>query len=68
MGKRMSTLNWVLNYGKNYDELFVIMIDTDNNVKLNIIKNKYINVKNLIILDHYEFQNFIISKYYDESI
>ena len=60
--------NWVLNYGKNYDELFVIMIDTDNNIKLNIIKNKYINVKNLIIVDHYDFQTFIIDKYYDESI
>jgi hypothetical protein len=60
--------NWVLNYGKNYDELFVVMIDTDNNIKLNIIKNKYINVKNLIIVDHYDFQNFIINKYYDESI
>ena len=59
---------WVSKYKQDGPELYVIMIDTDLTSKFDIIKNKYISTKNLMVTNHYDFQNHIIDKYYQPSI
>ena len=60
--------DWVLKYKQESNELFVILIDTDTVNRLTLLKNKYINTKNLLIADHIEFQTYLINTYYVESI
>ena len=54
---------WVEEFNKNKEEIYVIMIDTDLINKINILKTKYKHVNNILITDHYEFQNYIINNY-----
>lgn len=63
-----SMCEWVSKYKQDGTELYVIMIDTDLTSKFDIIKNKYISTKNLMVTNHYDFQNHIIDKYYQPSI
>jgi hypothetical protein len=63
-----SMCEWVSKYKQDSTELYVIMIDTDLTSKFDIIKNKYISTKNLMVTNHYDFQNHIIDKYYQPSI
>jgi len=63
-----SMCDWVSKYKQEGEELYVVMIDTDLIAKYNVIKNKYISTKNLMITNHHEFQQYIIDKYYTESI
>lgn len=60
--------NWVLTYMQECSELFVILIDTNLTEKLNVIKNKYTTTKNLLIVNHFDFQTYLIDNYYKESI
>ena len=63
-----SMCEWVSKYKQEGHELYVIMLDTDLTNKFDIIKNKYISTKNLMVTNHYDFQNYIIDKYYQPSI
>lgn len=54
---------WVCNYRKNIEELYVILIDTDQHTKFDILKKKYGDVENILIVNHYMFQEYLISKY-----
>lgn len=44
-------------------ELFVILWDTDLRKQFDTLKNKYIDCPNILITDHYEFQNYILQTY-----
>nr|QFG74012.1 MAG: hypothetical protein [Megaviridae environmental sample] len=58
---------WVKNYGCDIEKLFVILIDTDNinKPKFEILKKKFHDVKNIIVVNHVEFQEYLIQKYND---
>ena len=45
------------------DEVFVILIDTNLTKKMTILQTKYAGVDGLIIMNHVQFQQYIISKY-----
>lgn len=53
--------DWIIKYGKD-DELYVVLIDTNQLLNFNKLKSKY-NKNNLLICNHIEFQEYIISKY-----
>lgn len=52
---------WVKKYGKK-DELYVVMLDTDLQSKFDNIKNAF-SSNNLLIVNHYSFQKYLIKKY-----
>lgn len=63
--EEMDTLaEWWYNYKKDTDEYLIILIDTDLEDKFNRIKLKYEICNNIQIFNHYDFQEYIISKYY----
>jgi hypothetical protein len=53
---------WVKEY--NNKDMFVMLIDTDSIDKLNIYKQKYKSVKNILFVNHCEFQQYMIDNYY----
>lgn len=53
--------DWVKKY--NTTDTFVLLIDTDLDKKLKILKDKYNDVKKLLIMNHYEFQEYVITNY-----
>lgn len=55
--------NWWKTYKSDMDEILIVLIDTDLITKLNILKKKYDNVKNIMICNHIEFQQYIIDIY-----
>jgi hypothetical protein len=48
-------------YG-NKDELYVILIDTDLMNRLENLKNKFAESENILVVNHVEFQEYIINK------
>lgn len=63
-----SMCEWVSKYKQDGSELYVMMIDTDLISKFDILKNKYISTKNLMVTNHYDFQNYLIDKYYQPIV
>lgn len=59
---------WWCKYKKNSDEILLILIDTDRIEDFNILKKKYIQYKNILWFNHYDFQDYIIKNYSVESI
>jgi hypothetical protein len=55
--------DWVCRFKKDYAELYVILIDTDLESKFRVLKEKYTGISNLLIMDHYEFQEYLIREY-----
>lgn len=51
---------WVSSYRKNDNDIYVILIDTDKDIQY--LKNKYKSIKNILIVNHYEFQDYLINK------
>lgn len=49
------------------EEILVILIDTDLDKKFSAIKNKYVGVDNVLIFNHVEFQQYMISKFYSSE-
>lgn len=67
--EEMDTLaQWWCKYKYNSNEYLIIIIDTDLQGKFNRLKEKYIEMKNIMVFNHYEFQNYIIDTYSCESI
>ena len=54
---------WVKTKHNNDKPLYVILIDTDLMDKIDILKKKYKDIKNLLIGNHIEFQQYIIDNY-----
>ena len=60
---------WWKNYKSETGEILIVLIDTDLITKITRIKEKYRNVKNIMVFNHIEFQQYMISTYYtDESM
>lgn len=55
--------DWVNRFRKYTGELYVILIDTDMESKNRTLKEKYTGVSNLLIVNHYEFQEYLIREY-----
>ena len=53
---------WVCNFGKE-DQIYVVLIDTNLDNQFNELKNKYLEQKNLLIVNHVEFQLYIIKNF-----
>lgn len=54
--------DWVSNFG-NPDLLYVLLIDTDLTTKFEQLKIKAEGQKNLLVVNHIDFQQFIIDNY-----
>lgn len=54
---------WVEDFHNDDSYYYVILLDTDLTNKFNILKEKYIHIKNIIITNHFEFQQYIIDNY-----
>lgn len=63
-----SLCEWVKNYHNNTKQIFVILIDTNLTTKFNNLKEKFKYINNLIITNHYEFQQYIIDNYSFDKI
>lgn len=68
--EEMDTIaEWWKNYKSETGEILIVLIDTDLITKITRIKEKYRNVKNIMVFNHIEFQQYMISTYYtDESM
>ena len=55
--------DWVKKYQPNSSTLYVILWDTNDESAYDTLKNKYKNVKNIMITNHFEFQKYIIENY-----
>ena len=53
---------WIVKY-RDMTEFFVILIDTDLQSKFDTIKNKYESAKNIIVVNHIDFQKYIIQNF-----
>jgi hypothetical protein len=53
---------WVLAFG-NTDHIYVLLIDTNLATPLQELKTKYQEQKNLLVVNHIEFQQYIIDKF-----
>lgn len=51
---------WWKKYYKNKEDKLVILIDTNLEKEFITLKNKYKICKNIIITNHFEFQNYMI--------
>lgn len=54
---------WISNFRSGTDEIFVILIDTDQHRKFDILKKKYESISNIIVVDHYQFQEYLIRRF-----
>ena len=52
-------VEWADNYAKD-DELYIVLVDTDLNLKFAELKQKPTK-RNTLVCDHVEFQRFIIN-------
>lgn len=69
--------DWVIKYNKKkskedntyviMDEMFVIMLDTDLTDTFNTLKKEYEDVPNILVVDHVQFQQYIINNYWEEA-
>jgi len=56
-------VDWWKKYNNNLEEYLIILIDTDLIDKLKCLNEKYKDIKNIKIFNHYEFQEYVISSY-----
>ena len=59
--------DWWSKYKKDSIDYLLILIDTDLIEKFNIIKNKYNSIKNILVFNHVNFQEFIINNYFEDN-
>ena len=60
---------WWKTYRDKSKEVLIILIDTNLHIKFNTIKEKYSDIKNIMIYNHVELQQYIIDTYHSsESI
>ena len=68
--EEMDTISeWWSKYNTETDEVLIVLVDTDLQTKLNRLIEKYDHVKNIMIFNHIQFQQYMIDNYYtDESM
>ena len=68
--EEMDTIaDWWKKYKSDTLEILVILIETDLKEKFDRLNTKYINLDNIFVFNHIEFQQYMIDKYYkDESV
>jgi hypothetical protein len=54
---------WIVKFHKNNNLIFVLIIDTDLITKFNKLKDYYKDIENILITNHYDFQNYISLNY-----
>jgi hypothetical protein len=54
---------WVKKFHKDSENMFVVLLDTNLVDKFNKLKSKYHDISNILITNHYEFQQYIIENY-----
>ena len=54
---------WIVKFHKNNELIFVLIIDTDLFTKFNKLKDYYKDIENILITNHYDFQNYISLNY-----
>jgi hypothetical protein len=59
---------WWRKFKINDDEHLILLVDTDLLDKFESIRVKYEKISNIRIFNHYQFQEYVISSYYDENI
>ena len=59
---------WWKKYKKDMYEILVILLDTDLINRYLRIKNKYSNIKNIIVCNHIEFQKYMIENYSNDNV
>ena len=52
---------WVVSNDRK--EVYVVLIDTDQKDKFENLVNKYKDKKNILVVNHYQFQNYLITKF-----
>jgi len=58
---------WVKKYHTADGKLWIIIWDTDLTTKFNTLKKDNLDVPNLLIVNHVEFQQYIIDNYWEEA-
>lgn len=59
--------DWWSKYKKDSIDYLLILIDTDLIEKFNIIKKKYNSIKNILVFNHVNFQEFVINNYFEDN-
>ena len=59
---------WWSEFKSESSDFLVLLIDTDLQCQFNRIKAKYKDTKNVLVMDHYEFQEYIMKTYTCESM
>lgn len=60
--------NWVRQYHCGESTKYILLIDTDLADKVAELQKKYADVSNIIITDHYAFQQYIIDHYGGDDV
>jgi hypothetical protein len=58
---------WIIQYRQGMNETYILIIDTDQQKKFDIVKEKYKSIDNILIFNHYDFQTYILDHYYEEG-
>lgn len=70
--EEMNTMgDWWKKYKKDSKDFLILLIDTDLEDKFKRIKQNYIDIHNILVYNHVEFQQYIIDRYHssnDDSI
>lgn len=55
--------DWWEKYKNKSDEILIALIETNLTEKFSILKNKYLNINNILFINHYDFQLYMIENY-----
>lgn len=68
--EEMDTMaEWWKNYKSETKDILIVLIDTDLITKFTRIREKYNDINNVMVFNHIEFQQYMISTYYiDDSM
>lgn len=55
---------WWSDYKQGSSEILLLLVDTDLHDRFECLRLKYVMFNNIIVCNHYEFQEYIISNYY----
>jgi hypothetical protein len=67
--EEMNTMgDWWKKYKCDAKEILVLIIDTDLEAKFKRIKQNYIDIPNIMVYNHVEFQQYIIDTYYSHTL
>lgn len=56
---------WIIKFG-NINDIYIILIDTNLEIKFNKLKEKYSNISNIIIGNHIDIQQYFIDNYFNK--